>query len=131
MSGRGRTGSGRTKNCYEDVSKRTDGMTGEGVAARLAGLRRHAPAAGWPTSSTEGIRGCLGMETSRFLFDDGRTLPRRLTSGKTQRDRWVEGWAASGQDAGSYMRQRYRESDGLPALRKARDAATSHHGDRI
>ena len=44
-------------------------------------------------------------KTRRFLFDDGRTLPRWPLSGKTQRYRWVEGVAASGRDAGSHMRQ--------------------------
>ena len=46
-----------TRNCYEHVSERTDGTTGERVAARPASLRRHASAAGWPTSSTEGAGG--------------------------------------------------------------------------
>ena len=59
----------------------------------------------WPTLSTAGAMLRLEMEANRLLCDDGRTLPWRLTAGKTQRDRWIEGWAATGQLAGSHMRQ--------------------------
>ena len=48
------------------------------------------------------------METDRFLFDDARVPPRRPTRGKSERYRRAEGGAASGQGAGSRMRQEYR-----------------------
>ena len=79
-------------------------MTGKGLAAHPARPRHRVSAAGWPTLSTERARRRLDVETSRFLFDDGRTLPRRPTPGKSHRYRRVEGWAATGQDAGSHMR---------------------------
>ena len=47
----------------------------------------------------------LDMEADRLPCDYGRALLWRPTAGKTQRDCWVEGWAAAGQHAGSHMRQ--------------------------
>ena len=87
------------------MSERTDGMTGKRQAAHAAGSGHRAAAAGRPALSIERVRRRLDMETGRFLFDDGSTLPRWPLSGKTQRYRWVEGVAASGRDAGSHMRQ--------------------------
>ena len=55
----------------------------------------------WPTLSTAGAMLRLEMEANRLLCDDGRTLPWRPTAGKTQRDRRVKGWAATGQHVGS------------------------------
>ena len=46
----------------------------------------------------------LDMEVDRLLCDDGLMLPSRPTAGKAQRDRGVQGWADSGQHAGSRMR---------------------------
>ena len=92
------------------MGERSDGMTGKRLAARPARSGHRASAAGWPRSSTEGVRRRLDVETGRFLFDDGRTMPRRLTSRKSQRYRRVEGWAAAGQEAESHMRQEDRAS---------------------
>ena len=50
------------------------------------------------------------MEADRLLCDDGRMLPWRPTARKIQRDRRVEGWTATGQDAGSHIRQGSRGS---------------------
>ena len=61
--------------------------------------------AGWPTISTDGAMCRMDLEADRLLCDDGRTLPWRPTDGKAQRDRRVEGWAATGQHVGSHMRQ--------------------------
>ena len=80
-------------------------MTGNGETAPPTFSGYRAMAAGWPTLSTVGARCRLDMETGRFLFDDGRTLPLRSVAGKTQRDRRVEGWAATGQDAAFRLRQ--------------------------
>ena len=77
-------------NCYEGVGERTDGMTGKKLAARPARSGHRAFAAGCSTLSTEGVRRRLDVETGRFLFDDGRTMPRRPTSGKSRRYRRVE-----------------------------------------
>ena len=105
MSGRGRTGSWQTRNCYQDVSERTDGMLKKRETARAAFSGHRAKAAGWPTISTDGARCRLDMEADRLLCDDGRMLPWRPTARKIQRDRRVEGWTATGQDAGSHLRQ--------------------------
>ena len=113
MSGRGRTGSWQTRNCYQGVSERTDGMLGKRETARAAFSGHRAKAAGWPTISTDGARCRLDMEADRLLCDDGRMLPWRPTAGKIQRDRRVEGWTATGQDAGSHMRQGSRGSGPL------------------
>ena len=108
MSGRGRTGSWRTRNCYQGVSERTDGMLGKRETARAAFSGHRVKAAGWPTISTAGARGRLDMEADRLLCDDGRMLPCRPTAGKIQRDRQVGGSTTTGQDAGSRMRQEYK-----------------------
>ena len=105
MSGRGRTGSWQTRNCYQDVSERTDGMLEKRETARAAFSGHRAKAAGWPTISTDGARCRLDMGADRLLCDDGRMLPWRPTARKIQRDRRVEGWTATGQDAGSHLRQ--------------------------
>ena len=105
MSGRGRTGSWQTRNCYQGVTERTDGMLEKRETARAAFSGHRAKAAGWPTISTDGARCRLDMEAVRLLCDDGRMLPWRPTAGNIQRDRRVEGWTATGQDAGSHMRQ--------------------------
>ena len=95
-------------NCYEGVGERTDGMTGKELAARPVRSGRRAFEAGRSTSSTEGVTRRLDVETGRLLFDDGRTMPRRPTSGKSQRYRRVEGRSAAGRDTGSHMRQEDR-----------------------
>ena len=92
------------------MSERTDDTLGKGETARAAFSGHRATEAGWPTISTDGAMLRLEMEADRLLCDDGRTLPWRPTAGKTQRDRWVEGWAATGQHTGSLMRQEGRGS---------------------
>ena len=108
MSGRGRTGSWQTRNCYQGVSERTDGMLEKKETARAAFSGHRAKAAGWPTISTDGARCRLDMEADRLLCDDGRMLPWRPTARKIQRERRVEGWTTTGQDARSHMRQEDR-----------------------
>ena len=105
MSGSGPTGSWQERSCYEDVSERKEGMTETGIAARLARSRHRASMAGWLTSGTEGVRWRLDVEAGRFLFDDGRPLPRRPTPAISQGHNRVLGSTASGQDAGSRMRK--------------------------
>ena len=117
MSGRGRTGSWQTRNCYQGVSERTDGMLGKRETARAAFSGHRVKAAGWPTISTDGARGRLDMEADRLLCDDGRMLPCRPTAGKIQRDRQVESSTATGQDAGSRMRQKVVEAGRIDAGR--------------
>ena len=90
------------------MSERTDGMLGKRETARAAFSGYRVKAAGWPTISTDGARGRLDMEADRLLCDDGRMLPCRPTAGKIQRDRQVGGSTATGQDAGSRMRQSNR-----------------------
>ena len=46
MSGRGRTGSWQTRNCYQGVSERTDGMLEKRETARAAFSGHRAKAAG-------------------------------------------------------------------------------------
>ena len=89
------------------MSEGTDGTLGQRETARAAFSGHRAMEAGWPTISTDGAMRRLEMGADRLLCDDGRTLPWGPTAGKTQRDRWVEGWAATGQLAGSHMRQEY------------------------
>ena len=84
-------------------------MVGKREAADAAFSGDRAKAPGWPMISTVGARGRLDTEADRLLCDDGRTLSWRPTEGKTQRNHRVEVWAATGQDAGSHMRQ----EDGL------------------
>ena len=78
-------------NCYADVGEWMDGMTGKKLAARPMRSGHRAFAAGCSTSSTEGVRRRLDVETRRFLFDDGRLLPQRPIPGKSQGHRRVEG----------------------------------------
>ena len=92
------------------MSERTDGMLGKRETARAAFSGHRVKAAGWPTISTDGARGRLDMEADRLLCDDGRMLPCRPTAEKIQRDRQVQGSTATGQDAGSRMRQEDRRS---------------------
>ena len=101
------------RNCYQGVTERTDGMLEKRETARAAFSGHRAKAAGWPTISTDGARCRLDMEAVRLLCDDGRMLPWRPTAGNIQRDRRVEGWTATGQHAGSHMRQEDRESCSL------------------
>ena len=58
----------------------------------------------------------LDMEAHRLLCDDGRMLPWRPTARKIQRDRRVEGWTATGQDAGSHIRQEGNVPQNLDAV---------------
>ena len=82
-------------------------------------------------SSTEGVRRRLDVETGRFLFDDGRTMPRRPASGKSQGYRRGEGWAAAGQHAGSHMRQEDRVSvTSLHLPQAVRDAQNLVNAER-
>ena len=93
------------------MSEGTDGTLGKREMARPAFSGHRAVEARWPTRSTAGVMRRLEMEADRLLCDDGRTLPWRATVGKTQRDRWIEGCAATGQQGGSHMRQESRERD--------------------
>ena len=63
---------------------------------------------GRPGISSEGAVCRLNMEVDRLLCDDGLMLPWWPTAGKAQRDRRVTGWAVTGQDAGSRVRQEGR-----------------------
>ena len=80
-------------------------MTRKRLVACSANSGYHAFTARWLTSSTEGVRRCLDMQTDRFVSEDGRILPGRPTKGESQGCHWIGGWAATGRDAGSQMRQ--------------------------
>ena len=83
------------RNYYEGASERTDGMMGKKLPECPVRSGHRAFEAGRSTSSTEGVRRRLDVETGRLLFDDGRTMPRRPTLGETQRYRRVEGKSAA------------------------------------
>ena len=80
-------------------------MFGKRETQRAAFSGHRALAAGWPTISTDGAKCRLDMEANRLLCDDGRTQQSLPTAGKTQRDRRVEDWTATSQDAESHVRQ--------------------------
>ena len=90
------------------MSERTDGTSGKRETACAAFSEHRAMEAGRPGISSEGAMSRLGIEADRLLCDYGRALPWRATAGKAQRDRRVQGWAGSGQHAGSRMRQEGR-----------------------
>lgn len=95
------TNKGRANEKMLQRRQRSEGMRAKRLAARSG---HRAFAAGWPTSSTEGVRWRPDVETGRFLFDDGPPLLRRPVSEKPQRYRRVKGWATDSEDARSYLR---------------------------
>ena len=111
------------------MSERSDNMTGKRLAARPADSGYCDSAAGWPTSSAEGVGRRQDVETGRFLFDDGRTLPRRPTPGKSQRYRRAEGWAASSQDVGSHVMQEDCAVSPLMLLNRRLPTSRRYGGD--
>ena len=105
MSGKGRTASWSTRNCYGGASERTGDMTGKMKSGSPA-ISGHRPwAAVSPVGSTEGVRRRLDMETGRLLLDDGDMPLQHAIAGKTQRGRRIGDWAAAGRDSVSRMRQ--------------------------
>ena len=92
------------------MSERTDGPLGKRETGRAALSGHRAMEAGRPRISSEGAMCRLDMEVDRLLCVDGLMLPWWPTSGKAQRDRRVQGWAANGLHAGSRMRQEGRGS---------------------
>lgn len=60
---------------------------------------------------------CLHVELSRLLCDDRSSGGGQDGAVKNQDSRGVDGWTASGLDAGSRMRQESRGSAGLARLR--------------
>ena len=67
-------------------------MTGKRQAAHAAGSGHRAAAAGRPALSIERVRRRLDVETGRFLFDDGRTLPRCRSRGKPNATAGSRAW---------------------------------------